>query len=91
MALSVVVSFRLVIINFESVLGVRLVVDNLVLPVSVNERIPALHVTIAVGHFVALLRILVVARSEAELVTLRSMEALRCGIEDYGIMGLVEW
>lgn len=75
-AFTIVVSLRFVVVNFEAVLWVRLIVDYLVLSVRVHKRVPALDVAVAIGYFVSLLRILVIAGREAELVALGPMEAL---------------
>lgn len=67
----------LVFVHLESFLRMRLVMEHHHLAVRILVRVPALHVALLVGHLVALLRVLVVAGREAELVTVGSMNALR--------------
>jgi len=76
MAFAVVKGFRFVIEDFEAIFRVRLVVDHLVLSSGVHKRVPALHVTVTVGHLMAFLWIFMVAGSESELVAFGSMDTL---------------
>lgn len=64
------------VVDLESSLGMSLVVDHLLLAVSICVRVPTFHVSMTVGHFVTLLRVLMIAGGEAELVAFRSMQTL---------------
>lgn len=65
------------VVHFEAILWVRLIVDDLLFSVRVLKRVPAFYMSVPVGLLVSFLRVLVIAASKAELITLWSVQSLR--------------
>lgn len=65
------------LMHLESFLRMSLVMEHHHLTMRIFVRVPPFHVALFIGNFVAFLWILVIAGSEAELITVRSMDTLR--------------
>lgn len=48
MTFSIIVSLGFVVENFESILWMGFIMDDLVFSIGIHERVPAFHVSIAV-------------------------------------------